>query len=415
MNFIENKRRVCSLALALVISTTGVVRANASLKEAENKKNNISAQMQDTKSQINNIKGEANVVEAEIARLDREINQANNHLISLNNEIDQLNIEIEKTKEELRIAHENLKEKQDIFAKRLRVMYINGDVGYLEVLLNSEDIETLLTNSEMISAIAQQDRELITYIKEQIDTIHDKTMKLESQMNELEGKKNEVAFKKASLESANAAKNQYMSTLQSNIAEYEVEYDRLLETSNQIEKEINRIKKDIEEQKRIAAEKARIAKEKAEQARKSSSTTASSIKYKVSTSRRSGSSMTWPVPGNSRISSYYGYRLHPVLGYQKFHSGVDIPAASGTPVVAAAEGVVIVSTTMGGYGNVVMVDHGNTVTVYAHNSVLKCRVGDVVSAGETIALVGSTGLSTGPHLHFEVRIGGQTVDPLGHI
>ncbi len=135
----------------------------------------------------------------------------------------------------------------------------------------------------------------------------------------------------------------------------------------------------------------------------------------VSSGPRNGQSYTWPLPGHYSISSPFGYRMHPILGYSKFHSGVDIPAPSGTPIVAAKSGTVIMSQLMSGYGNVVMVDHGDTVTVYAHCSALNVGVGESVKAGDVIAFVGSTGLSTGAHLHFEVRVNGSPVNPLGYV
>ena len=128
---------------------------------------------------------------------------------------------------------------------------------------------------------------------------------------------------------------------------------------------------------------------------------------------RGSGELIWPVPGSSRISSYYGYRVHPIFNTQKFHSGIDIPAPQGSPIVASDSGIVIYSGWQGGYGNVVMISHGNdVVTVYAHNSANVVSVGDYVDAGQTISLCGSTGYSTGPHSHFEVRKNGSTTDPM---
>ena len=127
----------------------------------------------------------------------------------------------------------------------------------------------------------------------------------------------------------------------------------------------------------------------------------------------SESGFCWPTPGYTKITSSYGYRIHPITGSLKFHSGVDIGARCGSPIVAAADGTVTISVYSNSYGNYVEVDHGGGIrTRYAHMSRRLCQVGDTVAQGETIGLVGSTGNSTGNHLHFELRIRGTTYDPM---
>ncbi|MDR1438536.1 MAG: M23 family metallopeptidase, partial [Clostridiales bacterium] len=130
----------------------------------------------------------------------------------------------------------------------------------------------------------------------------------------------------------------------------------------------------------------------------------------------SGAAMRWPLPGYSTLSSPYGTRVHPVTGKKKMHTGIDIPAPTGTDIVAAKGGTVIISGVQGGYGNAVVISHGDGLTtLYGHCSKLLVKVGQTVKQGEVIAKVGSTGVSTGPHLHFEVRKDGATAQPLNYV
>lgn len=208
----------------------------------------------------------------------------------------------------------------------------------------------------------------------------------------------------------------------------------MLRESGVIESQIQNLELSIQKAKQ--AEAARIARQReaARQAQmqrdKASPRTSVSRKSSSVSSYRADDIMTssakatpeakkgelyWPVPGHHRITSPFGYRIHPILGYKKFHTGIDISGANGTPVVAAASGTVIASRFMGGYGNCIMVDHGSKVTVYGHLSGRAVSVGQSVSGGQTIGYIGSTGMSTGPHLHFEVRVNGSVQNPLNYL
>ena len=137
------------------------------------------------------------------------------------------------------------------------------------------------------------------------------------------------------------------------------------------------------------------------------------MSYSANPIKYTGGKFAWPVPSTQRITSQYGYRNHPVYKTKKFHSGIDIGAAYGVDIVAAADGVVTLATTNGGYGKCVIINHGSGITtLYGHNSTMLVESGQRVTKGQIIAKAGSTGVSTGPHLHFEVRINGSTVDPL---
>ena len=463
MNLNLKHGRKVSLAMAMLMISSQPVLAGSLVeqkKQAESQKNAVESQLNNTESKINSTRGAVGSVQNEIQVLDNQISAASYELEKVNNEIRQLQVQIEQTKKELEEAKEKLEQKKTLFAKRLRVMYMANDTGYLDVILNSSDAEALIGNAKMISSIAEQDRELVKEMKEQVAIIEEKKLELERQNEALRQKQASVQQKKISLENANAQKISYMNGLINNLQAYEAEYNSMLSESVALENQINQLQAGIEEQARQAelarqreeaaraaaqAEAARAAaqaesaksaaraqeqsvkvesanNEIKESARKtvSRSSQSSSSSYVVDASsepirKQASGSMYWPVPGHSRVSSPYGYRIHPILKISKMHTGIDIPAPSGTPTVSTKDGVVIASSFMRGYGNCIMVDHGGMVTVYAHLSSRAVSVGTRVSAGQTIGYVGSTGMSTGPHLHYEVRINGKTTNPMNYL
>lgn len=401
----NSNKRVLALALAIAMSipTATLAQSSKELSAEKNKKMNerseLNTQMNAQKQNINRAETEKKAVTGEIDTLDGKIAGTSAKIGKLEKEIDRLNVDIANNEQKLNEAKLNLQENIDMFRLRIREMYKKGNVEYLQVILNSRDIEELLRNNQVVSSIAEADRELIEYIKQQIKTIEEVERSLKEDRAKVETNRISLESEKASYEAAVEAKNAYMKELESNIDLYSKEYEKAEASWANLDKEIARLQKEIQTQKQ---------KELARSMPKRTNVS-------VDSAPRSGANYTWPVPGYYGISSPYGYRTHPILGYSKFHSGVDIPAPTGTPVVAAKSGVVIMATCMSGYGNVVMIDHGDTVTVYAHNSAFNVSAGQQVSAGDVVCFIGSTGLSTGPHLHFEVRVNGSTVNPLGYI
>lgn len=409
------QRGLCSLLILTSLAPGAIYASSKDLQKAQNQKKAIQEQLNNKQSVINSTKAEVSSVAEDIKALDLSITNASTELYALMDNIKVLEGDIARAQKELDQAQAELKKSQDAFAQRIKVMYVKGDIGYLDVLLNSEDMESFLTNVELIKVINRQDRKLVAKIKAQVDTIRAKKEELTQKKAALESQKAQVEEKKRALEEANQAKQTYMVNLKGDLLAYEDDYDEMLKESKQLEARIQQIKNDIQEQKRLAELKKR-AQEKANKAKRAgSSGPVTELPMASSPYVRSNKSLTWPVPGHSRISSPFGYRIHPVLGTRRLHSGVDIPAPSGTPIVAAKSGIVITAKYMGSYGNVVMIDHGDIVTVYAHNSSLKVSVGQQVSAGQVVALAGSTGRSTGPHCHFEVRVGGRPVNPLSFV
>lgn len=403
-----SKKKFLALCLAalMAVPTGALAKSSKSLTIEKNKKKQEQMQIKNKinkeKSNISNTENEKKSVSTDIENLDAKIQVTSAKISTLESEIVRLNKDIAENQEKLEEAQVNLSENTDALRMRLREMYKRGNVNYLEVILNSKDIEELLRNNEIISSIARADRELIEFIQEQIDTIKETEERLQIDKAKVSASKAAVENERQSYQAAVDAKNNYMKVLESNLDLYKAEFEKAQSNWDALDSEIARLQKEITAQKKAEEAAARRA-------------TRVHSNITVSSGPRNGQSYTWPLPGHYSISSPFGYRVHPILGYSRLHSGVDIPAPSGTPIVAAKSGTVIMSQLMSGYGNVVMVDHGDTVTVYAHCSALNVGVGESVKAGDVVAFVGSTGLSTGAHLHFEVRVNGSPVNPLGYV
>ncbi|HEY8362982.1 MAG TPA: peptidoglycan DD-metalloendopeptidase family protein [Tissierellaceae bacterium] len=372
------RKRAVILVLALILVFNFIYVYADKLDDLKKQQKEVEKKIEDTKNQIKSIDKQTENIKKEIEELDKKMNAVTNEIDQTEKEIADLEIKIEDTTKELEQAENNIEEKQDIFNKRLRVMYKTGTVGYLEVLLSSADIKDFLSRTDMLKAIAKYDTELLKYMKEQRDLIALKKTELEMQKKSLEASKTKLEDRRRELASVTRAKEDSMNRLIQDKKAFEKELDDLNEFADKLKDEI--------------------------------------IKMSRNTGPYVGGVMSWPVPGYTRISSSYGYRIHPILKVKKLHTGIDIPAPTGTNIIAANDGVVIFAGTLGGYGNAVMIDHnGGIVTLYGHCSKLLVKEGQEVKKGDTIAKVGSTGLSTGPHCHFEVRVNGAYVDPIPYL
>ncbi len=358
------------IACIIPVMAAGKNDVNDKMTEIDNKLN----QIEQEKKEVNKQRNELEEQKQEIIKSQEEESQ---EYEKIKNEIDLLNIEIQGYEESLKQAEEKYGKQSEEFKKRLVTMYKNSYISYIDILADSEDIIDLFQRLELISSIAKKDKDVV---KEFQAIKKDVLYKKQLVENIKSTKKNELNEKKDILDTLMATRSGLESKIKESeekLKKLEKQEDSLIQQSVQIANQIRKI--------------------------------GGSKKY-------AGGTMVWPVPSSKKIDSYFGNRLHPILKKYKMHTGVDIDAAYGASIVAANQGVVISAGWEDGYGNTIIINHGGGITtLYAHCSSLLVKAGDTVKKGQIIAKAGQTGMATGPHLHFEVRIDGDVVNPLNYI
>ncbi len=294
--------------------------------------------------------------------------------------IDVLNHQVEQIKQRIAKCRQYL-------SKRIISMYKYGNVYEFNLLLSGTGAQTAMDNFYLLNKIAKQDQKVIHELYEQINALGIKQNELGKQKDALKNKNHELAVQHNQLKVAVNEKEIALKQIQKEKAEYIAQQKEFEKAAKELQGTIKKL---------IAAKR---AKDKGKQ---------------TTTAYYKGGRLLWPVQG--RITSNYGIRIHPVFKTKTKHSGIDIAAVTGTPVASAAAGEVLFAGKMRGYGNVVIIDHGNDLTtVYGHLSTIECSEGQQVAKGGIIGKVGMTGIATGPHLHFEVRVNGNTVDPMTYL
>lgn len=374
------KKRIAALLLAFVISIpfANVYAKNPNeIDKLQKEQDKINAQIKQTRTLMTQASREKKSVSQAIEELDLKLTQAENELSTVEDQLTQLEGQIAVTTRELERASDEASGQKELLKKRVRVMYENGNVGYMSVIMDSTSFSDFISRVDFLKKIVDFDMNLLGKMKDYRDSVDEKRSQLKAEQDEKEKLKNQIASKKEQVESTKQEREKTLKEITNDLKELERQEDQLLAKSKEFEKKI------------IALQ--------------------SSSKY-------IGGKLGWPSPGYYKITSPFGYRNHPILKKKKLHTGIDIAVPSGTSVIAANAGKVIYAGYNGGYGNTVIIDHGGKIsTLYAHNSKLLVKVGDVVEKGKAISKSGSTGLSTGPHLHFEVRENGQPVDPMKYL
>lgn len=375
---------------------------STSLKEAQQEKAALEKALEDAKQTINELKESKGDVQEKVNDLNTQLMNISSQITALENQLAQKNQEltekkdqIEDTKSQLEDAKKQEEQQYADMKVRIQFMYENAQESYFEALFSSESFSDFLNSAEYIIQIQEYDRKKLNEYQDTVDYIENVEKQLEEDYATLEEIKKEVEQEKVSVEQEKASVAALMKQRETELAGIEGNIDSAQSDADYYAAEIKAQEEIIAEIKRIEAEKAAAGKQD---------------------NPYTGGVFTWPCPSSTRVTSDYGTRVSPMGGASSNHKGIDIGASGGAAIVAAADGTVTTAAYSSAAGNYVMIDHGGGLyTVYMHASALLVSPGQTVSAGQTIAQVGSTGISTGNHLHFGVSLNGSYVSPWSYL
>lgn len=373
--------------MAMIASAAFPVQASSTkdkiddVKQQQEQSKNRKEEIENTIRELEGYKADA---VAYIEKMDIELAGVEETLTDLQNQQTVKEQEIADTEVALAEARDTEQEQYESMKLRIQYMYENGNETYLDMLLSAESFADLLNKTEYVSQITEYDRNMLEVYQQTVKNVETKEAQLEEENNELTGLIAASEEEKENLQLLIDAKAQVIADYEAKIVAGEAEVSALEEDMADLDARLS----ELEEQ----------------------------LRRENSRRTYDGGTLGFPMAWYYRMTSDFGYRVHPIYGYTLYHSGVDLSADTGTEIYAAYSGTVVTSTYSSSAGNYIMIDHGSgLMTVYMHCSKLLVSEGDSVTKGQTIGLVGSTGNSTGPHLHFSVRLNGSYVDPKPYI
>lgn len=367
-------RYIISSLLVLMLTITIIPAQGSSLYDEQRQ----------TQQKIQETERALKEKEAERQRALKELNQLNSSINKTTNEIELLDKKIVILEQSIAKAEKDIEEKEievnersDIFAERFKQSYQVGQVSYLEILFQSSSFSDFLTRFEFLKRLIDNDNQLLAELQAEREALEKKKQELlVSQQNMIKTKVQQEQ-KKEQLQIASNRSQELVRQLERDKASYQKALDDLERESKLIEEEIRRLQ---------------------------------------SKGGTKPSKLSWPTPGFTRVTSNYGSRVHPITRVKSFHTGIDIAASQGSNLHAAASGKVLFAGWRGAYGNAIIIDHGGSMsTFYGHLSAISVKAGQEVKMNEVIGKIGSTGWSTGPHLHFEVRLDGEHTNPRSYL
>lgn len=395
-------RRITALGLILVLAAGIPIQASSastekvteddastkSLQEAQDEKAQLEKALKEAQGTIEDLKDSKGDIESKVTELNQQLIDISARITDLENQLTAKSEDIQETKDELAGAKEREAQQYADMKVRIQFMYENGQTSYLEALLSSRNISEFLNSADYIAQIQSYDRQKLTEYQDTVESFVNLEAQLEQEYTDLEALKSTVESNKATVAAMMRQKESELADISGDIEDAQSDADYYAAEIQAQEELIAAIK-------RAEAEKAAAG---------------------VEEHPYTGGAFRWPCPSSTRVTSDYGTRVSPMSGASSNHKGIDIGASAGADIIAAADGTVTAASYSSAAGNYVMIDHGGGLyTVYMHASSLLVSPGQTVSAGDVIAKVGSTGISTGSHLHFGVSLNGSYVSPWSYL
>ena len=400
MNPSSKMFKIIAMLLAMMLvwqAPIALANTLSELKEEQKKvnetKNKLNSSIKEKTSEINTIENEQTRILNQISDLSEKIDKTNGQIQKLNDDVKKATEEIATLEKEMAVLQKKIDERSDLLENRARALQVSDNVSYIDVIIGASSFVDFIDRFTAVSTLIDADRKIMREQKEDKSKLEDQKIVLENTKKQLEADQAKLVTLKSSLDSQKNEKRTLVTQLEAEQAKLESE-KKLLEEEYSEALQVSK-----ENEKKIAAEQARLAEIARQEALKNQGNNSGNLP--------AVSSGTWTKPTNGRFTSGFGWRN--IGAGNEFHHGIDIANATGTPIVAANGGVVSYASSLSSYGNVIMITHivdgAVWTTVYAHLSKIQVSVGQSVSKGQQIGLMGSTGRSTGPHLHFEIHNG----------
>ena len=385
-------------AAAALILISPAYGTKKDVEDAKRKASSLEEEKKKVEATLKGLESLKKDAAAYVRELDGSLAVLNEELQELSDKIVHKEADIETAKQELEAAKAVEADQYEAMKLRIKYMYERGKTNYLDMLLQSKDLVQLMNRAEYVQQIAEYDRKKLYEYEDTRREVAAHEQQLNQEHEELLLLQEQTEAKQQSVETLLAQKNQELKNFESRI--------------HAAQGQISAYEKDIQAQENKVKQLEAEIKRKEEEAKKA----AEAAGQKYNTVSLGNIKFIWPCPASSRITSAFGSRTSPTAGASSNHQGIDIGAASGSGILAAASGTVVIATYSYSAGNYIMINHGGGVyTVYMHCSQLLASEGQDVIQGQTIAKVGSTGYSTGPHLHFGIRANGQYVNPSNYV